>query len=84
MHIKCCVIQNCVLIAERNQANCNGKSKSITPTTIDGESTASSITTSSSHNQEPTWVHEIFQGILTSETRCLNCEEVMDILLYII
>ncbi|BES90270.1 Ubiquitin carboxyl-terminal hydrolase [Nesidiocoris tenuis] len=23
---------------------------------------------------EPTWVHEIFQGILTSETRCLNCE----------
>lgn len=27
-------------------------------------------------NQEPTWVHEIFQGILTSETRCLNCETV--------
>lgn len=27
-------------------------------------------------NQEPTWVHEIFQGILTSETRCLNCEMV--------
>lgn len=25
---------------------------------------------------EPTWVHEIFQGILTSETRCLNCETV--------
>ncbi|VEN47393.1 unnamed protein product, partial [Callosobruchus maculatus] len=29
------------------------------------------------HNSpEPTWVHEIFQGILTSETRCLNCENV--------
>jgi len=27
-------------------------------------------------SQEPTWVHEIFQGILTSETRCLNCEMV--------
>lgn len=27
-------------------------------------------------NTEPTWVHEIFQGILTSETRCLNCETV--------
>lgn len=27
-------------------------------------------------SQEPTWVHEIFQGILTSETRCLNCETV--------
>ncbi|XP_055312687.1 ubiquitin carboxyl-terminal hydrolase 46 [Sitodiplosis mosellana] len=26
--------------------------------------------------QEPTWVHEIFQGTLTSETRCLNCETV--------
>lgn len=25
---------------------------------------------------EPTWVHEIFQGTLTSETRCLNCETV--------
>nr|CAG4643216.1 EOG090X06IH [Ilyocryptus agilis] len=29
-----------------------------------------------SNNSEPTWVHEIFQGILTSETRCLNCETV--------
>ncbi|KAK4740611.1 hypothetical protein SAY87_032265 [Trapa incisa] len=29
-----------------------------------------------SKSQEPTWVHEIFQGILTSETRCLNCEMV--------
>lgn len=29
-----------------------------------------------SQPQEPTWVHEIFQGILTSETRCLNCETV--------
>lgn len=28
------------------------------------------------HQSEPTWVHEIFQGILTSETRCLNCETV--------
>lgn len=28
------------------------------------------------HNTEPTWVHEIFQGTLTSETRCLNCETV--------
>lgn len=29
-----------------------------------------------SSQSEPTWVHEIFQGILTSETRCLNCEAV--------
>lgn len=25
---------------------------------------------------DPTWVHEIFQGTLTNETRCLNCESV--------
>ena len=25
---------------------------------------------------DPTWVHEIFQGTLTNETRCLNCETV--------
>ena len=30
----------------------------------------------SNANSEPTWVHEIFQGIMTSETRCLNCETV--------
>jgi hypothetical protein len=30
----------------------------------------------STGNHESTWVHEIFQGILTSETRCLNCETV--------
>ncbi|ETE57201.1 Ubiquitin carboxyl-terminal hydrolase 46, partial [Ophiophagus hannah] len=28
------------------------------------------------HKQELTWVHEIFQGTLTNETRCLNCETV--------
>eukprot|EP00075_Anas_platyrhynchos_P014429 XP_027303682.1 ubiquitin carboxyl-terminal hydrolase 46-like isoform X2 [Anas platyrhynchos] len=26
------------------------------------------------NKQELTWVHEIFQGTLTNETRCLNCE----------
>jgi ubiquitin carboxyl-terminal hydrolase 12/46 len=31
---------------------------------------------------EPTWVHEIFQGIMTSETRCLNCETVSSLLLF--
>ncbi|XP_030370337.1 ubiquitin carboxyl-terminal hydrolase 12 [Scaptodrosophila lebanonensis] len=34
------------------------------------------ITLTNGANSEPTWVHEIFQGILTSETRCLNCETV--------
>lgn len=29
-----------------------------------------------SNKAELTWVHEIFQGTLTNETRCLNCETV--------
>lgn len=28
------------------------------------------------NKQDLTWVHEIFQGTLTNETRCLNCETV--------
>jgi len=28
------------------------------------------------NKQESTWVHDIFQGTLTNETRCLNCETV--------
>lgn len=48
--------------AERNQNPCKPK--------------PGSSDSSSSTSHEPTWVHEIFQGILTSETRCLNCETV--------
>merc|ERR1711972_905842 len=32
--------------------------------------------TSLPDNKKPTWISDIFQGILTSETRCLNCETV--------
>lgn len=32
--------------------------------------------TNGSVKSEPTWVHDIFQGTLTNETRCLNCETV--------
>lgn len=28
------------------------------------------------HKHEQTWVHEIFEGTLTNETRCLSCETV--------
>ncbi|XP_067618782.1 ubiquitin carboxyl-terminal hydrolase 46 isoform X5 [Eurosta solidaginis] len=41
-----------------------------------GNDYASTPTQANAANTEPTWVHEIFQGILTSETRCLNCETV--------
>ena len=32
--------------------------------------------TTDGQNKTYTWINEIFQGILTSETRCLNCETV--------
>ncbi|KAI9577058.1 ubiquitin carboxyl-terminal hydrolase 46 [Glossina fuscipes] len=41
-----------------------------------GIADTSTSTQNNSANTEPTWVHEIFQGTLTSETRCLNCETV--------
>ncbi|KAI8044307.1 ubiquitin carboxyl-terminal hydrolase 46 [Drosophila gunungcola] len=48
-----------------------------TTTPIIGSGTGTGIGTGTNGaNSEPTWVHEIFQGILTSETRCLNCETV--------
>jgi ubiquitin carboxyl-terminal hydrolase 12/46 len=55
---------NELILAERNQE----KAKANGATTTNGDS--------SSNSQDPTWVHEIFQGILTSETKCLNCETV--------
>lgn len=44
-----------------------------------GYSTATSTSHSTYGNKsqpEPTWVHDIFEGILTNETRCLCCETV--------
>ena len=32
---------------------------------------------------QQTWVHEIFQGTLTNETRCLNCEAVRAVFKYL-
>jgi ubiquitin carboxyl-terminal hydrolase 12/46 len=32
--------------------------------------------TASSNKEELTWIHELFQGILVNETKCLNCETV--------
>jgi len=48
---------------------------------IVGEQPASAKTpgpgqTSRPNESPPTWINDIFQGILTSETRCLNCETV--------
>lgn len=61
---------NEIILAERNpgkEPSANGLSNG----------TFAGVDVKTSEGQaEPTFVHEIFQGILTSETRCLNCETV--------
>ncbi|XP_068156955.1 ubiquitin carboxyl-terminal hydrolase 46 [Drosophila tropicalis] len=63
-----------------NSSNSTG-SLNGTTSVLDGSGILTATTTpilptTNGANSEPTWVHEIFQGILTSETRCLNCETV--------
>ena len=52
-----------VFLAERNQNN-NTKSNK------------SACNESTGDGKKSTWISDIFQGIFTSETRCLNCETV--------
>lgn len=74
---------NEIILAERGQKNTNSSSSSSSSTSshfanikVTGNSDAGVDVRNVNMPQEPTWVHEIFQGILTSETRCLNCETV--------
>ncbi|XP_058052790.1 ubiquitin carboxyl-terminal hydrolase 12-B-like isoform X2 [Ahaetulla prasina] len=53
-----------LLQEEKKQEKQNGKLQNGSIESDEGEKT------------ELTWVHEIFQGTLTNETRCLNCEAV--------
>lgn len=55
--------------AERNQISVKVQKNNISGDTVTCNGNAP-------QSSEPTWVHEIFQGTLTSETRCLNCETV--------
>lgn len=69
---------NEIILAERSQSGTNGNQKK--SGSMQSNSGGSAYTTATGTDtttpSEPTWVHEIFQGILTSETRCLNCETV--------
>lgn len=80
---------NEIILAERGQKSNNASSSSsssgshfsgVRPNLAGNGNTNGDAGSSNAMNgqppQEPTWVHEIFQGILTSETRCLNCETV--------
>lgn len=53
-----------LLQEEKKQEKQNGKLQNGSIESEEGEKT------------DLTWVHEIFQGTLTNETRCLNCEAV--------
>lgn len=58
-----------ILQEEKKQEKQNGRLKN--------NGTAVTATEAETENKtEPTWVHDIFQGTLTNETRCLNCETV--------
>ncbi|XP_075775355.1 ubiquitin carboxyl-terminal hydrolase 12 isoform X2 [Pelodiscus sinensis] len=54
-----------ILQEERKQEKQNGR---LPNGSIDNENNNST--------PDPTWVHEIFQGTLTNETRCLTCETI--------
>lgn len=57
-----------ILQEEKKQEKQNGRLKN--------NGTAVTTETEPENKTEPTWVHDIFQGTLTNETRCLNCETV--------
>ena len=56
-----------ILQEEKKQEKQNGRLKN------NGTAVATEAETDKT---ESTWVHDIFQGTLTNETRCLNCETV--------
>lgn len=56
-----------ILQEEKKQEKQNGRLKN------NGTAAAEAET---DNKTESTWVHDIFQGTLTNETRCLNCETV--------
>jgi ubiquitin carboxyl-terminal hydrolase 9/13 len=56
-----------------DSSNMNGTALSAAMTTV-AAATASSALSSKPTSMNTGWVHELFEGTLTSETRCLTCE----------
>eukprot|EP01147_Barroeca_monosierra_P006307 gene6307-7470_t len=50
--------------------------RSPSPVSLLSSSTNQSGTSSTSSSSHQTWIHEIFEGVLSSETRCLSCETI--------
>lgn len=57
-----------ILQEEKKQEKQNGRLKN--------NGSAVTAESETENKTESTWVHDIFQGTLTNETRCLNCETV--------
>ncbi|KAG1698808.1 Ubiquitin carboxyl-terminal hydrolase 46 [Nymphon striatum] len=57
------------ILQEKQHQNAKSNKNGIIPNSTSQDQQSSS-------KPEPTWVHDIFQGTLTNETRCLNCETV--------
>lgn len=60
-----------ILQEEKKQEKQNGRLKN------NGTAAVATNEAEAENKAEPTWVHDIFQGTLTNETRCLNCETVL-------
>jgi hypothetical protein len=52
------------------------QSNSVNSTSLLNDSNSNSDNNINNNNEETTWIHELFQGILVNETKCLNCESV--------
>lgn len=68
-------------LLQAEKAKEKDKDKHSSTSSVSSKSSVSSAGTTNGGSQqnnktEPTWVHDIFEGILTNETRCLCCETV--------
>ena len=70
-------------IGEKQKAGERERDRLGSTNSVSSKSSANSeySTASSAHNQpkpppERTWIHDIFEGTLTNETKCLCCETV--------
>ncbi|CAG8522843.1 12189_t:CDS:10 [Funneliformis mosseae] len=66
-------------VAENSKSSVNGASineSEESGISADGSSSGSSENTSNTFSSKTTWVHQLFEGTLTNETKCLTCETI--------
>ena len=74
------------VLIQGEKAKEKDKDKHSSTSSVSSKSSVSSAGTTNGGSQqnnktEPTWVHDIFEGILTNETRCLCCETVSEVII---